>query len=182
LKIKIVGIAVMLLAGCGSSDEGGELLAEASASGNAVSAAIENAVLQSDATPLEKGKGLALMKQRHKDFEKIGQVMKGVGRELKTESPNLAVVRTEAATIAELASQVPSWFPDGTGPDVGKTEARAEIWEKTEDFSAKIETFRTAAEAFSANAKGTDLGAIRSAHSNLGKSCKGCHDLYREEH
>jgi cytochrome c556 len=182
LKIEVVGIALLLLAGCGSSGDGGATLAEANASGNAASAAIETTVLQSHGTPLEKGKALALMKQRHKDYEKIGAAMKVVGRELKSESPNLAVVRTEAATIAELASQVPSWFPTGTGPDVGKTEARAEIWQKPEDFAAKVQTFRAAAEAFNADAKGTDLGAIRSAHSELGKSCKGCHDLYREEH
>ncbi len=39
-----------------------------------------------------------------------------------------------------------------------------------------------AAVAFQAATNGSDLAAIRAAHANLGKSCKACHDLYREEH
>ena len=76
---------------------------------------------------------------------------------------------------------IPAWFPPGTGPDVGKTEAKAEIWQKPEDFAAKAQGFREAAAAFETAARGSDLAAIRSAHSNLGKSCKACHDSYREE-
>ena len=178
----IAGIAVMVLAACDSSGDGSETLAQANSSGNAASAALENKVQQSDATPLQKEQALALMKQRHEDYEKIGDAMKAVSRELKGENPDLGRVRSGAATIAELAPQVPGWFPAGTGPDVGKTEARAEIWLKPEDFAAKAGAFREAAAAFSTAAQGSDLASIRSAHANLGKSCKGCHDLYREEH
>jgi len=174
-------MAVMLLAACNSAGDGNEALAEANSSGNAASATVENAVQQSNATPLQKEQALALMKQRHENYEKIGDAMKGISRELKGEAPNLSQVRTGAATIAQLAPQVPSWFPAGTGPDVGKTEARAEIWQKPEDFAAKAQAFREAAVAFNTAAQGTDLASIRSAHANLGKSCKGCHDLYREE-
>jgi cytochrome c556 len=177
----LAGFAVLLLAACNSSNEASEPLAEANATGAEASAAVENAVQQSNATPLEKQQALALMEERHEGYEKIGDAMKLISRELKAESPNLAQVRTGAATIAELAPKVPGWFPAGTGPDVGKTEARAEIWQKPEDFAAKAQEFREAAAAFNTAAAGSDLGAIRSAQGNLGKSCKGCHDLYREE-
>ena len=177
----LAGFAVLLLAACNSSNNASEPLAEANSSGAEASAAVENAVQQSNATPLEKQQALALMKERHEGYEKIGDAMKLVSRELKAESPNLAQVRTGAGTIAELAPKVPGWFPAGTGPDVGKTEARAEIWQKPEDFAAKAQDFRQAALAFNAAAGGPDLAGIRSAHRNLGKSCKGCHDLYREE-
>jgi cytochrome c556 len=177
----IAGIAVMLLAACDSAGDGNEALAEANASGNAASAAVENRVEQGNATPLEKEQALALMEQRHENYEKIGDAMKGITRELKGENPDLSRVRTGAAIIAELAPQVPSWFPAGTGPDVGKTEARAEIWQKPEDFAAKAQAFREAAAAFDTAARGSDLASIRSAHADLGKRCKACHDLYREE-
>ena len=181
MRKMIAGIAVILLAACGSSDDGNGTLAEANSSGNEAAAAVENAVQQSAATPLQKEQALALMKQRHEDYEKIGDAMKAISRELKGESPNLDTVRAGAATIAQLAPQVPTWFPAGTGPDVGKTEARAAIWEKPEDFAAKAQSFREAATAFETAARGSDLSAIRSAHADLGKSCKACHDLYREE-
>lgn len=174
-------IAAMALAACDSS-EPGEALAEANASGNAASAALENSLQQSDATPLQKEQALAVMEERHENYEKIGEAMKGITRELKGDNPDLARVRAEASTIAELAPQVPDWFPAGTGPDVGKTEARPDIWQKPEDFAAKVRQFQEAATAFNAAAQGSDLAAIRAAHADLGKSCKACHDLYREEH
>jgi cytochrome c556 len=171
-----------LLAGCNQAGDGNQALAEANASGNEASAAVENAVQNASATPLQKEQALALMKERHENYEKIGDAMKVVSRELKGDNPNLDAVRSNAATIATLAPQVPTWFPAGTGPDVGKTEARAEIWQKPDDFKAKAEAFNRAAQAFQAAARGTDLAAIRAAHGDLGKSCKACHDLYREEH
>ncbi len=181
MRKMIAGIAVILLAACGSSGDGNGTLAEANSSGNEAAAAVENSVRQSDATPLQKEQALALMKQRHEDYEKIGDAMKVISRELKGDSPNLASVRAGAATIAQLAPQVQSWFPAGTGPDVGKTEARAEIWQKPEDFAAKSRDFTEAAAAFQTAAQGSDLAAIRAAQANLGKSCKACHDSYREE-
>ncbi len=181
MRKMIAGISVALLVACNSSGDGNETLVQANASGNAASATLENRVQQSDATPLQKEQALALMEQRHESYEKIGDAMTVISRELKAENPGLGQVRTAAATIAELAPQVPSWFPAGTGPDIGKTEARAEIWQKPEDFAAKAQAFREAATAFNTAAQGADLASIRSAHANLGKSCKGCHDLYREE-
>src|SRR5687768_2127409 len=150
----IAGVAVMLLAACGSPGDGNGTLAEANSSGNAAAAAVENKVEQSDATPLQKEQALALMKERHENYEKIGDAMKSISRELKGDSPILESVRAGAATIARLAPQVPAWFPAGTGPDVGKTEARAEIWQKPEDFAAKTKDFQTAAIAFETAAKG----------------------------
>ena len=156
-------------------------MAQAEASGEKASEALENKAERADATPLAKDKALALMKQRHESYEEIGDAMKAISRELKGDKPDLVKVRAGAATIAELAPKVPGWFPAGTGPDVGKTEARAEIWQKPEDFAAKAAEFEKVALAFNTAAQGTDLAAIRAAHANLGKSCKGCHDLYREE-
>ncbi len=181
LRTMIAGMAVMLLTACNFGGDGNEALAEANASEADASAALENAAQQSNATPLQKEQALALIEQRHENYEKIGDAMKGISRELRGKNPSLSQVRTGAVTIAQLAPQVPSWFPAGTGPDVGKTEARAEIWQKPEDFAAKARAFREAAAAFNTAAQGTDLASIRSIHANLGKSCKGCHDLYREE-
>jgi len=168
-----------LLAACREQAAGDRALEEADASGNAASNGLENAAAQSAATPLEKAQALALMEERHENYEKIGDAMKVISRELKGDNPDLAAVRSGADTIATLAPRVPTWFPAGTGPDVGKTHARAEIWQKPEDFKAKAADLNTAALAFQAAARGNDVAAIKAAHADLGKSCKACHDLYR---
>lgn len=122
-----------------------------------------------------------LIQARQNNYKKIGDAMKLISRGLRSDSPALPVVRTGAATIATLAPQVPGWFPAGTGQDLGKTGARAEIWQRPDDFSAKAEAFEEAARNFELAAQGNDLEAIRAAHADLGKSCKACHDLYREK-
>ncbi len=180
MRILLTACAAIALAAC-SEGETNVSLEGADASGDAAANAIDNAVANSPAPPLEKKAALALMKERHENYEKLGKAIKAIGRTLKSASPDLAVVRTNADTISTLAPQVKGWFPPGTGPDVGKTDAKAEIWQKTDDFNAKADNFARAATAFQAAARGGDLAAIRTAQGDLGKSCKACHDLYREE-
>ena len=81
--------------------------------------------------------------------------------------------------VARYAPQVKGWYPPGTGPDVGKTRAKPEIWKKPDDFRTKALAFEKSAQQFAAAARGSDLTAIRAAHANLGKNCKACHDPYR---
>lgn len=120
-----------------------------------------------------------LMHDRHERMEEIGDAMKLVSGELKKDSPDLAKVRSGAATFARYAPQVKGWYPPGTGPDVGKTRAKVEIWQKPDDFHAKALQFEKSSKAFSAAASGNDLAAIRAAHADLGKACKACHEPYR---
>lgn len=176
--------AVALLAACGEQQDAGagnDLMRSAETRTGAanISAAPAGAPL---GEPVSAERARTMMDERHENYERIGDAMKVISRELKADSPDLAQVRQNANVIATLAPQVPGWFPPGTGPDVGKTEAKAEIWQKPEDFLAKARAFEQAAAAFNAAAQGADLAAIRAAHGELGKSCKACHDLYREEH
>lgn len=134
------------------------------------------------ARPMTKEAALKLMHDRHEQMETIGDETKAIRRQLSASSPDIGAIRSSASTIARLAPKVPSWFPAGTGPDVGKTEAKAEIWQKPEDFAAKSRTFQQAAASLNAAAKAGDLTVIKARFADLGKSCKACHDPYREEH
>lgn len=176
----VAGVA--LLAGCGQPAETDPALAGANASGNAASDVVENRADATVAEPIAREEAIALMEARHENYERIGDAMKGITRELRADAPDAAEIREQAALIASLAPEVRTWFPAGTGPDVGKTEARAAIWENPQDFAAKVQAFERQAQAFNAAAQSGDVAAIRTAHGDLGKSCKACHDLYREEH
>ena len=133
------------------------------------------------AAPVSKEEAAKIMHERHEGMEKIGKATKALGREMKNDAPDLAVIRTSAATIAELAPKTSVWFPAGTGPDVGKTHAKAEIWQKPEDFAAKTKDFQAAAASFNEAAKSSDVAAIKVRFGDLGKSCKACHDSYRKK-
>jgi cytochrome c556 len=180
--------ALALLSACQQQQQA-ENQADSAATNNATvpPEAQENGAANSAAAviptqPVTREAAAKIMHDRHENYERMGDAMKAVTRELKEASPDLAAVRQHAATFAQLGPQMPSWFPPGSGPDVGKTEAKAEIWRKPEDFVAKSRAFTQAALAFQTAAGGNDVAAIKAAHGNLGKSCKACHDLYREEH
>jgi cytochrome c556 len=179
--VALTALATLSLTACNQSDSGNTSLAEANATGAEASNVVNAAIEQAAGTPLEKEQALKVMHDRHENYEKIGDAMKVIGRELKGDSPDLAQVRQKADVIATLAPQVKTWFPQGTGPDVGKTHAKAEIWQKPDDFAAKARDLETAAAAFKTAAAGNDVAAIRAAQGNLGKSCKACHDLYRRK-
>jgi len=179
MRLLYAAATIALLAGCREQPASERL---ANQSDEAAEAANESATATAAAplgAPVSGDDAKKIMHDRHEGMEDIGDAMKLVSRELKGDAPDLAKVREGAGTIARLAPQVTGWFPPGTGPDVGKTEAKVEIWQKPEDFAAKRDTFQKAAAAFDSAAKGSDLAAIRAAHGDLGKSCKACHDLYR---
>jgi len=132
------------------------------------------------AAPLDTGRALAVMHERHEGMETIGKANKAANRELGG-APNLAVVRTSAAQIADLSRKASGWFPAGTGPDVGKTRAKPEIWQNPQDFAAKAHNFQVAAQAFNAVAATGDINAMKARFADLGGTCKACHDKYRAE-
>ena len=133
------------------------------------------------AAPLAKGKGLAIMHERHEGMEKIGDTNKLLRREITSSSPFMPAIQSGAATIAGLSVRANGWFPKGTGPELGKTGAKPEIWQKPQDFAAKLHGFQAAAQAFNAAARSGDMAAIKARYADLGGSCKACHDSYRAE-
>ena len=162
--------AVALVGGC-----------KQQAASNQANAVMPSAETQNTASaaPLAKDQALALMKEREHHMEAFGDATKKIGNTLKASTPDAATIRQSAAAINALAPKLLSWFPAGTGPDVGKTRAKAEIWQKPEDFALKAHDFEQAAMQFNVAATSGDLTQINTTFDALGKSCKACHDLYR---
>jgi cytochrome c556 len=131
------------------------------------------------AAPLAKPQALVVMKQRHEKMEAFGDATKAIYTNLQTSSPDLNVIRKASAAINQQAPKLVSWFPAGTGPNVGKTRAKAEIWQKPEDFVVKAHDFTVAANELDAAAKRGDVGQIKTSFKALGGTCKACHDPYR---
>jgi cytochrome c556 len=132
------------------------------------------------AVPLGRDRALQVMHERHEGMEAIGKATKAIHRAL-VGTPDLATVRSSAAEVAQLSRKASGWFPAGTGPDVGKTGAKPDIWQNAEDFAAKLRAFQAAARAFNAAASGNDVAAMNARFADLGGTCKACHDKYRSE-
>ena len=132
-------------------------------------------------TKVTGAKAVQVMHDRHEGMENIGKAFKALHREFDASSPFVPTIRTSAAQIADLSKKASGWFPAGTGPDVGKTGAKPEIWQNQQDFAAKLSDFQKAAQVFNAAAAGNDLNAAKARYADLGGACKACHDKYRTE-
>jgi cytochrome c556 len=70
---------------------------------------------------------------------------------------------------------VAALFPEGSGEG---TEALPKIWEDKEGFAKAAEEFKAAAAAAAAS-NPADVGALNEQLGAIGKSCGGCHEVYR---
>jgi cytochrome c556 len=94
------------------------------------------------------------------------------------EGPEFLVKHAQG--LANGASEVDRLFPAGS--DVEDSEALPVIWEEPEEFSAAIEKLVSTTNAFVEAAKSGDQDRIGQAFRDVGGSCKGCHDKFRESH
>lgn len=173
--------AALLIAGCQQAADSAATKTPAATKAESAGANMDAMMRAMKGKPMAHDAAMKAMHERHEGMEQIGKANKAAGRSLKSGAPDLALIRASAATIARLASQTTTWFPAGTGPDVGKTGAKPDIWQKPADFIVRDRDFQKAAAAFAAAAKAGDMGAIQARFGDLGKSCKACHDSYRKE-
>jgi cytochrome c556 len=123
----------------------------------------------------------AIMHERHEGMESIGNDMKTLHRDLDSDDPNMAAIRSAAADIAKKSKAASGWFPAGTGPEAGKTGAKPDIWQNPQDFAAKLAAFQKTAHQFYATALAGDATGLKTSADELAGTCKACHDKYRME-
>jgi len=98
-----------------------------------------------------------------------------VQRQIPWDADRAAVLGRDLKAVSQI--DILSQFPEGSEGG----EAKLEIWDDFDDFSERMNTMRTeAAKMAEATASG-DQDAVGKQLGALGKSCKSCHDVYREE-
>jgi cytochrome c556 len=90
-------------------------------------------------------------------------------------------MQTNAMRIEQLSLMLEDYFAtDTTGFDV-ETAALDKIWENQADFKNKISALTAAASNLNKVAKAGDTSQFKPAIGQVFKSCKGCHDNYKED-
>lgn len=114
-------------------------------------------------------------------FEAFGWNFGPMGAMVKGKMPyDQAVVTRNAQRLAVL-SDMP-WEAFIQDSEVGDTEAKPEIWTKRSEFDSRIDAFQTEARKLAEVAAQGDQKAFRTQFGEVAKTCKGCHDDFREEH
>ena len=124
----------------------------------------------------------AAIKDRQDFYKDMGKNFKGLMDALKTDNPSPADLKQFSAVIGGKAGKIPALFPAGTGPEAGvKTGAKAEIWQKWDEFQKDAGAFDGAAQALNAAAQSGDVATVKKAAQAVGEACKTCHETFRQK-
>lgn len=121
-----------------------------------------------------------VLKERHDNFEAIGDAFKAVRGELDKDAPDFALIAAKATDINARAQKIETHFPAGTAREDGyDTEALATIWQKPEEFKAAATKLVDESAKLASLAGGGDKAAVGAQAMAMGGACKGCHDQFR---
>ena len=120
------------------------------------------------------------VKYRQSVMKIVGWNFKPMGAMVKGERPlDAKAFAAHAKDLAAVSSvDILAGFPEDTdGPD---SKAKAEIWLKWDDFKKKMGDMTRETAKLAEVAKGGDEAAMKKQFGETGKTCKGCHDDYKE--
>jgi cytochrome c556 len=121
------------------------------------------------------------IKYRQSAMYVMGQHFGRVGAMANGKVPFDAAAAQANTEIALAMSKLP-FVAFGEGTDKGgNTKAKPEIWTKKADFDSKGKSMQDEMVKLAAAAKTGNLDQIKAAFDGAGKSCKACHDDYREK-
>lgn len=117
---------------------------------------------------------------RHNNFKQQGAAFKAINDELKKDRPDEALIASNAIRLKTLTSQLPSWFPKGSGPSPRlNTDAKATIWTDSAGFAAAVNRMQVESSKLQQFAAAGDIGGMNRQARAVGGACKACHDKFR---
>ena len=117
-----------------------------------------------------------VIKERMDRFKENKESMKAIKANLGRDT---SVIAKEALAIKDWANQLTNYFPEGSTQS--PSEALPAIWENFEDFKARAAANANAADDLANLARsGADTSALTNGFKALGKTCKDCHNDYKE--
>jgi cytochrome c556 len=109
-----------------------------------------------------------------------GGAMRTLTQMVRGEQPFNQQAAVQAITTVNNTSKViPSVFPQGSGPEAGKTDALPAIWQNWSDFQAKAAALETESAKLLQLAQSGDEAGFKAQLPAVGRSCGGCHETYR---
>ena len=115
----------------------------------------------------------ALFKQFTKTLEPMGMVARG------RKDYNPREFNINALELQKLSTQ--PWALFTADSNYPPTLAKPAVWEKPADFKLAQDKFQVSITSLVQASQGSDLDNIKSAVDGVQKSCKSCHDQFRNE-
>jgi cytochrome c556 len=119
-------------------------------------------------------KRITIFKKMTKTLEPLGLVARGRQDYIKSEFVE------GAQALKDLSSQPWAFFTaDGNYPP---TRAKPEVWSKPDEFKQAQNKYLASVDKLVEVSGSADISAIATAVDAVQKSCKSCHDQFRNEH
>lgn len=116
-----------------------------------------------------------LAKMRSEHFKAASADMKAIGEALKAKKVDVADVQARAANIASNLGKATSGYKEGMA-EADKSDAKKSVWAEPEKFKALADASIAAANELATFETHAKIGKGLEA---LGKTCKACHEVYR---
>ena len=121
-----------------------------------------------------------LVEARQDNFKVMGKNSKAL-RRMFGSNPDWQEIAERVDKIQQANHKLLDFFPPDSAETFVATEAKAEIWDDFDDFSAKQKTLATRLDSLTQAIAAKDAKGSAKAFRQVGKACKACHDKYREE-
>jgi len=121
-----------------------------------------------------------LVSKRQAIFKKMTKTLEPMGlvaRERK--DYNKGEFQAEAQALQELSSQ--PWVLFASDGNYPPTRAKPSVWQSPAEFKKAQDSYLATVEQLVKVSASADMGAIRQAVNEVEKSCKSCHDQFRNE-
>lgn len=135
--------------------------------------------------PLQAADNAAkIIKERQALMKEQGRQMKAINTILENGGGDISEIAAHAKALAASAQKIPMLFPEGTGmdDDIGRTGAKAAIWEDWAKFEAAAHELQQESTKLIDVAATGDKAAAAAQFAALGKQgCGGCHTPFRQK-
>ncbi|MEN8132061.1 MAG: cytochrome c [Pseudomonadota bacterium] len=127
-----------------------------------------------------------LIDERRAQMKDLGEYMRALARFIKGTAGTRDQALSYTTGIMDLAEQIPTLFPKGTGMEDGlgiETGAKQKIWDDWYDFEALAKLLSNEVDKLAAAVSaGAERSAVRQQFMQVGKKgCSGCHDGFRHK-
>jgi cytochrome c556 len=120
------------------------------------------------------------IKYRKSAFTVMAAHFGRIGAMASDKAPYDAKAAADNAAVVEAMSKLP-WAGFGPGTDKGDTKAKSEVWSDAAGFKKASDDMMVAVAQLNTAAKSNNLDALKTAFGGAAKTCKACHDNYREK-
>lgn len=119
------------------------------------------------------------VKYRQGAFAVLGAHFSRLGAMASGKAPYDAKLAQENAAVVEFMSKLP-WAGFTPETEKVKSKAKPEMWMEKAKFDQGAEKMRAEVAKLATAAKAGNLDALKAAFGDASKTCKACHDAYKE--